>query len=687
MPTLKSLISGRRRNVNTELTPAPSFPSSSPGYRKLDVAQEQIRVLDVQPGRLDSPLCCNLRVVALLSTPVPQYETLSYTWGDARSTLPIQLEGETKFVTTNLAVALRHLRDPYTVKVLWVDAVCINQDDLDERSQQVQLMRRIYSIGHAVIVWTGPLHKSMPPTREAFWTGDIRDEGLLRTFWDSFRGGDIDENFDATFHAFAFVRICADKHVWDHPAYQNMSGPGFTYPVPFGAYQRRIKEALEPFAKSAWWLRLWTIQEAVLPPTITFVYGPVAMSYQMLMGSASGLTHHKTSCCASAFSQAYYDLRVCLQYLHANFNSLHEYRRERSIDHRSNLWKLLKDFRHRHATDDRDKIYGVLGLVTAWYGEPIIPDYTMSTEEVYIRATTSFTLDTKSLFAMHGAMEPNKYPNLPSWVMDWTNPAVPLGLSTAKGTPRSTLKYGATGESEASICMISERTMALEGIRCGLIRAVGRPMTDCVSSAAIRTQVDWFLLAGMDKDPDRFYVAGGTCREAYWRTLCGDVMTLNRIEEVRRATADDYDAFVEYFLASRDSPFNEDGLAPRYRTEWLRDSRFGQFGKLTDGLFTARASHFSTSTQANGLDRSLFITEEGYMGLGPTRTRVGDEVWCLFGGRTPFVLRRNGHEDYLIEGEDNKELHYMIGDTYVHGLMDSEIMNLGPQHREWVYLV
>ena len=102
---------------------------------------------------------CEL-VYAQLADAVP-YEALSYCWGDPRKrgVLNVRVSGDTweLSATTALLAALRRLRHGCkgTRRTLWVDAVCINQDNLEERASQVRLMREIYTRASSVVVWVG----------------------------------------------------------------------------------------------------------------------------------------------------------------------------------------------------------------------------------------------------------------------------------------------------------------------------------------------------------------------------------------------------------------------------------------------------------------------------------------------------------------------------------------------------
>ena len=113
-------------------------------YARLDPSSCQIRLVHIQPGVWDDPILCELETVSLDSSPV--YQTLSYFWGDPKDSKPILLEDCVFDVTSNLYDALRRLRRTNSIRVIWIDAICINQMDNDEKAQQVMLMKSIDDI-------------------------------------------------------------------------------------------------------------------------------------------------------------------------------------------------------------------------------------------------------------------------------------------------------------------------------------------------------------------------------------------------------------------------------------------------------------------------------------------------------------------------------------------------------------
>lgn len=125
-----------------------------PSYRYDGVHDDHsIRMLTLDPGTSDNPLRGSLALFDIDSG--QDYETISYTWGEPTRDSEIVCDGKRIGITPSLAGALLRLRWPNRERRLWVDQICINQDDEEERSQQVQFMNRIYENASHVLVWLG----------------------------------------------------------------------------------------------------------------------------------------------------------------------------------------------------------------------------------------------------------------------------------------------------------------------------------------------------------------------------------------------------------------------------------------------------------------------------------------------------------------------------------------------------
>jgi hypothetical protein len=142
------------------------MPLSSPPleryvYQPLYDAQgnstkERIRLLVLSPGNYGSKIQCSLKTVSL-SMLEDQYIALSYVWGDPTVTRSIEVNGNELPVTKNLENALQHMRDQIAERTMWIDAICVDQENEGERSQQVQLMVDIYKNAFGVHVWLDSL--------------------------------------------------------------------------------------------------------------------------------------------------------------------------------------------------------------------------------------------------------------------------------------------------------------------------------------------------------------------------------------------------------------------------------------------------------------------------------------------------------------------------------------------------
>ena len=121
-------------------------------YIALGSPHLEIRLLELLPGTGKDKVHC--RLSARLSE-LPTYEPLSYFWGPPTHTIEIFVNGDSFLVTRNLGAALTWLRRPDAARVLWVDAICINQEDKLEKRDQIPLMADIYQRGKQTIVWLG----------------------------------------------------------------------------------------------------------------------------------------------------------------------------------------------------------------------------------------------------------------------------------------------------------------------------------------------------------------------------------------------------------------------------------------------------------------------------------------------------------------------------------------------------
>ncbi|KAI9877395.1 MAG: hypothetical protein M1823_007111, partial [Watsoniomyces obsoletus] len=142
------------RRPNPSRSPRPVDTSSRYRYTPLDPRiNRAIRVIRVHDELVHDKIACEIEQITTDS----KYTALSYTWGSSKdASETIFLNGQRFMVRRNLLSFLDHARAFHAGKSLWIDAICINQEDIREKNRQVQMMSKIYSSTAEVFVWLGP---------------------------------------------------------------------------------------------------------------------------------------------------------------------------------------------------------------------------------------------------------------------------------------------------------------------------------------------------------------------------------------------------------------------------------------------------------------------------------------------------------------------------------------------------
>lgn len=297
-------------------------------YDQIDLKGHAIRLLRLLPGSASEQISCEIIQAWLCpQKDVLPYEALSYTWGSAKAPENITVNGKLLAVTENLYKALQQLRYPNQERILWVDAICINQDDNKERGHQVQQMGDIFKKAGRVIFWLG---ESVPFTSfiDNFMTvfGRLQQISLSYPYssWSQ-----NDENW---------------RRIWSHSI-----GPALANPESF----YRLKRGLWHVLNQAWFTRVWILQE-------------VTNAREALL------------CCGSN-TIAPWILSIATQILDVQ----PDYHEEAVIEIMPGPWRasswwsesqdlytLLTKFGDSQATEPRDMIYALKGMSSDARNEP-----------------------------------------------------------------------------------------------------------------------------------------------------------------------------------------------------------------------------------------------------------------------------------------------------------------------------
>lgn len=437
-------------------------------YRPLKSSTREIRILQIHPATDSTEqIRCSLvhlsldartssypaeekpfRHAQLHGTETPDgsdgFAALSYVWGDVEPARIIYLNGLPRTVTSNLAAALHHLRDPYDFLWIWVDALCINQADSRERAQQVSQMGDIYRQAERVLVWLGPeaedSHMVFPlsdhiaryalkvtnePTGQAMlselkldWLKGSIIEGLASM---RKRGMQETDHYPGQVETDDLPPVKQIKIGGSTFVYGRLPLPKAT--VTFGYHVEKTKEyaaigelshtqykAILQLLKRPWWSRSWIVQELCLARKTTLICGShrvewdtFSVSALLILGSDGSAGSVPTLPSAGYAASL---LRIVGILNHAKNN----------LD----LLDLLWEFRSLGASDKRDKVFAFLGLLPSsdLAHQHIRPQYDVD----FVQCYTNTALVCLQLRRNLDCLTTERFPSfdsavsLPSWV-------------------------------------------------------------------------------------------------------------------------------------------------------------------------------------------------------------------------------------------------------------------------------
>ncbi|TVY83117.1 Heterokaryon incompatibility protein 6 OR allele, partial [Lachnellula suecica] len=591
------------------------------------------RLLYLLPSLENGKLACQLSVASL--NHAPAYTALSYTWASP-PTLPatasasspdptfhtMSLNEQPFSVAQNLFDALNVLRSR-NISVVWIDAICINQDDLEERGKQVLEMRRIYSIADTVFVWLG---SEVPSTSTAC------------------------EFID---YLFAMSQL-PDKAQQVQAAQE--------HDVRFRSFENWA--AFNEFLKRYYWSRAWIVQEIAMARKLLLVCGPHEVSWIKLVAVVQFLSD----------TWAYWNLTETSSVDTPAFNRIKGLDYFQSAETRKprHLLQVLVISRRTISTDPRDALYSKLGL--AYDGSTLVrePSYTLETAQVFKRLVKDYVSETSSLdiICLAENLRKQSVLSLPSWTPDWTISAGTMPIKASVHQPEAAwLDFHASGLLQANV-RFSEN---MDGLHCDGFQI---DSVDGLGGSCPRHLYANNLADGLVQ-PISQKTAYGTTQEmlrALCQTLSLAIYWDGAERKHKRLPLD-----AENLLCKHGSEWDlgVDVSKGAFQT-WYDTDRKLLFGEYTIQEHVARGYGAGAGrpdspiswTQFEGMrgavmyHRRLMITSQGYIGLVPAATKRGDCVCVLLGCSNPVILRK------LESGRE--ESYELIGECYIHGMMDGE---------------
>jgi hypothetical protein len=631
--------------ANTTIAQTPSTDNTiAPGgrhayrYEKLPGANFT-RVISLHPAKnADDPLVCDISFLDL-DCEFYSYDAASYVWGKPEFPEVLECGQWVLNITTSLALALRRFRSQSATRRLWVDAVCINQGDDQEKALQVQAMSLIYQRARCCIIYLG----EKAPGQEDYMYFLIRLAERVKNI--SNATVSTDRN---------------NKHIEE------------TMMEVFGSINER---AIEEISMIPWLSRRWIIQEASLCSAAVVFFGRSMVGIDVLAISLASI--HNSGFCSP---------RVLLGALE-NVMVIAYIRTERNLwlgVERYGILDLLVACHSADCSEPRDRVFALLSFAPDAARPGRGPEGSLNVRVYY----DDFLVDTYADFAIQcmrssqtldvlhcaGAFK-RSYPSLPvsahfgrdellgfpSFVPDWSAPRryAPL-MGISRFTAGLTLDIPRRS--------LDKRRLVLPGVVLDKIAVYSAgyaaPLLPGHFSAIMNATMscyDEYMKDRFRSREDtpwkkifRAVTADGALRGSLWIRKGGGPLSADelgsyyqRAEETRLAL---WEGFAAHF---EDGPEAQD----KQQHFWKSTSK--------DDFLQMLAAQTLAETMAG---RAFFISEKGYMGIGPWDIEAGDVIVVLLGARTPFVLRPHP--------EAGPRSYRMVGDCYVDGFMNGQALRL-----------
>jgi len=700
-------------------------------YSPLDLTKNEFRVLGLHPSSdPDSDIYCDIHqgeVGEKVNTHgrMLGYQALSYVWGEPEPRKAIYIDQRRILVGPNLHAALRRLRHERYGMLLWVDAVCIDQSNIEERNHQVKLMNSIYKNAKIVFMWLG-------------------------------------EEADSSDLAMDILSLCENQIVqgarikaagrWSRAEHE-AQGKALVKLFRDEIYDKHWEAVAHLFVRE-YWARVWILQEVLLASTATVCCGSKTVQWTyvgtLLVIWSQSLSEFSRGPAYKAFDVAGWARHLGGLYLESKSRTL-------------SLLDGLLISRQRWATRKVDHVYGILGIVEL-QGYHFEPDYGKLTMAVFRETVQHVIQRDKNLNILtackrHDLNEPERVKDLQAHIA--ANSAateafiaaesklqspdiMPVDANTEQ-LARSPQKAESSTSQIVSIARqqppITQNGPTIQEMQNNLVSKM-KELTDALKDINFSDRLergltswptwipDWtrrlleesyseILYLLLSEPRTTFYQASGSSNAK--AVFPEDPLLLithggnfDRVEQVSPYCIDDieqptdqrvYDfskknwdwycsvssavdnpyggakarkmAYRGALILGRDVMGKEEDFSDRvfYDMFW----EMVETGKVAEDIYTNDAYTYYNNDDKGAADtirvnariqratwymkyRSrFFVTRKGYIGRGPPEILPGDQVCLLLGGRVPFILREDADGKYRMVGESCKFIQKLFG--------------------------
>ncbi|KAF9767935.1 hypothetical protein IL306_014830, partial [Fusarium sp. DS 682] len=626
----------------------------------------EIRLIRLHPGSGDSPLRADILHASLDSDMAGRYEAVSYAWEDGHKTYKLETSRGILLITPSLFHALHRFRIKEEPRILWADAVCINQSDSAEKANQVAMMRDIYASAVRTLVYLG---------REANGS-EIVGDLLIRFARAS----------SYLYRLYGRRGMEMLRHNITIPPLTRQLLEGYGLPEPDHPDWR----ALAKLWGRPWFRRVWVIQEFVLSPDVHMFCGDWEVSWSVFyvatIDAYLTFPFSVVPDIQNAFENAAMHMGMDAMHMMCVYRRpallgavsisdadstgtltinletmVFEEQEELNLARQTNpglrlrvevpLLDLLALCDRSEATRARDHLFAVLGLSTAAGDQLFRADYSASFDKIVRRYGKAFVHKEQCMDLLYQARLNIQSLRFPSWIPDWTTKFVFMGdeIQYSSLGMHSGGLYAAAGDTKCVSWVSDDPKDDCLTVRGRFVDKLSWVGGDHVKYGPIhgliyRLQQSYDTFRGLEKTSD-YYVTGETFEDVWWRTLVA-----NKTKGFSPAPED----FGAGLLSKRHEIHDFCSwllsMSPEKAKEQLIEIIGLPYYKAMYPCFTVY---------------QLAQTEKGLLGLVPLLAEAGDEVCIVNGGAVPFVLRKGKR---LLRGRR------LVGECYIHGLMNGEAM-------------
>jgi hypothetical protein len=648
----------------------------------------RIRLLTIQPqkytaSRPEVPrdtIHCFLRLSELKDH--PKFTVVSHRWqatDAADATKSVLVNGAAVPASTGLFEVLHHLQKETEPVVVWIDALCINHADENEgeKSVQVSQLAQIYAGAEKTLIWLGTEADRSDEAMKVLRR--LADEQLTLSAYIA--------NWTPQLGHQLAQKILPSRFITSDPAV----AAGSQEPLELQKELESLREPLKALMEREYWMALWSLVELSLSHKGIVVCGNYALALDQFSSATRALDHiinHFTysKWLASATNPTTPDAQTTVltgeEISNLSQSSAlrilgrrDDYRRDAGSWLKSPdipLFTLLSRFYavppanrlNLHISNARDRVYALACMATDVTELGITVDYNKNVDKVYTETSAALLRKHPRVLQLaQGTMTANK--SLASWAIDWENVRLP---SSDIGPERP---FNACGPADIRYYRADTNTPGEVSLKAAVVDKVQEVGAQCqVDEPTNISQIQTYLseIKQFWEDSTASISSPYFAEQAavaLAKVPVGDIEVSpvsNTFTRASSVTIEEYKRTIEALFPTETAEDDSSAEEPEKEQQPTES-------KSTDSSLRLSIPYVTAMARMAG--RRPFVSQNGYVGLGPADLMIKDVVAIPYGSPVPFALRRDG------EGES--ATYRLVGEVYVFGIMDGEFMKV---HRQ-----